>query len=249
MRSGKFGFLGSFDAAAAWTPADITTALWLDAADAGTLTIDVASGVEVWADKSGNARDFSQSVSSRRPTLEAEGLNGGPCLFFDVSKYLERTGWSSSSSHSLFAVVSPPASGDRRYLLCSGIKETTAEPDSQLLLFAMRNNAQRVGYFDGTAWRGAAAATGSPQALGWVIGPSGGAIYRDGSAIEEGLGYSLNTIRPDKRTSIGARVGDVSNWSQSRVSEIVLLDGVISETDRQNISAYFAAKWGTPTPS
>jgi len=52
-----------------WTPADITTALWLDANDADTIT--EATGVSQWDDKSGNSRDVTQGTGSRQPIYDS----------------------------------------------------------------------------------------------------------------------------------------------------------------------------------
>ena len=66
-----------------WTPAQITTALWLDAADAATL-YDATSGgnlvvsggaVARWNDKSGNSRNATQASASLRPTV-CGGVDG-----------------------------------------------------------------------------------------------------------------------------------------------------------------------------
>ena len=53
-----------------WTPADITTALWLDAADASTITHSGGT-VSQWNDKSGNSRHVSQGVTAQQPTWNA----------------------------------------------------------------------------------------------------------------------------------------------------------------------------------
>lgn len=49
-----------------WTPAEITTALWLDAADSATITV-IDSKVSQRADKSGNNRHATQPTASMRP--------------------------------------------------------------------------------------------------------------------------------------------------------------------------------------
>ena len=57
-----------------WTPADITTALWLDASDASTVTT-VSGAVSQWSDKSGNGRNFTQGTAANRPTYTASAVN------------------------------------------------------------------------------------------------------------------------------------------------------------------------------
>lgn len=56
-----------------WTPADITTELWLDAADAPTIISDV-NGISQWSDKSGKSRHAVQGTSTRRPSLSANAV-------------------------------------------------------------------------------------------------------------------------------------------------------------------------------
>lgn len=49
-----------------WTPTQIPTALWLDAADASTITLNNLT-VSQWNDKSGNARHVSQATAANQP--------------------------------------------------------------------------------------------------------------------------------------------------------------------------------------
>lgn len=52
-----------------WTPAQITTALWLDYLDDATITL-VGGKVSAWADKSGNNRHASMATDSLRPVVD-----------------------------------------------------------------------------------------------------------------------------------------------------------------------------------
>jgi hypothetical protein len=85
---GSFRDLAFLGAAAGggelWTPAAITTALWLDAADASAVTT-ISGAVSQWNDKSGNTRNFTQSDSARRPTYGISTLNGKSAVGFDGS--------------------------------------------------------------------------------------------------------------------------------------------------------------------
>ena len=77
-----------------WTPAEITTALWLDAADSATVAVDGSGDVVQWDDKSGNARDATDSATSGRPSLvlwplktalnaiDCKGQSGLTCVGF-----------------------------------------------------------------------------------------------------------------------------------------------------------------------
>lgn len=58
-----------------WNPSMISTALWLDAADASTVTT-VSSAVSQWNDKSGNGRNATQATAGNRPVYQASAQNG-----------------------------------------------------------------------------------------------------------------------------------------------------------------------------
>lgn len=62
--------------------------LWLDAADAATVTAD-ANGVSAWNDKSGNAFNVTQSNNTYKPTY-TETQNGRNVITGTASKYLTR---------------------------------------------------------------------------------------------------------------------------------------------------------------
>ena len=65
-----------------WTPANITTALWLDAADASTITT-VSGAVSQWNDKSENGRNATQGTAGNRPAYSSTGFNSRPGVSFD----------------------------------------------------------------------------------------------------------------------------------------------------------------------
>lgn len=71
-----------------WTPREITTSLWFDAADSGTITKDGSNLVSQWSDKSGNNYHATQSTSGAKPTHTANGLNGKSVVTFGGSHAL-----------------------------------------------------------------------------------------------------------------------------------------------------------------
>ena len=74
--------LGGFTQAANnWTPAELTTHLWFDGADASTIS-HASNVVSQWRDKSGNERHANAS-GGNQPQYVASGLNGKSLLRFD----------------------------------------------------------------------------------------------------------------------------------------------------------------------
>ncbi|MFA5053955.1 MAG: hypothetical protein WC565_07840 [Parcubacteria group bacterium] len=92
--------------------ADITWALWLDAAqetyqDAAKTTPADGDGdpIGCWADLSGNGRDFSQGTADNKPTLQLSEINGLPVIQSDGSNdILLSTNFSSAESGTLILV-------------------------------------------------------------------------------------------------------------------------------------------------
>lgn len=61
------GFPIVFGGGRLWTPELLSTALWLDATDASTITLN-GTTVSQWNDKSGNGRNATQSTAANQPT-------------------------------------------------------------------------------------------------------------------------------------------------------------------------------------
>ena len=58
-----------------WNPTTIPTELWLDAAEASTVT-ETSGQVSRWGDRSGNGRDATQGTAANQPDYVAGGQNG-----------------------------------------------------------------------------------------------------------------------------------------------------------------------------
>jgi len=71
---GLRSYVGLESKAPAWTPNLISSALWLDAADTSTVTLN-GSTVSQWADKSGNGRNVVQATAANQPIyVKAQNL-------------------------------------------------------------------------------------------------------------------------------------------------------------------------------
>lgn len=94
---------------ALWTPEYIKPMLWLDAADASTLTL-VNGKVSQWRDKSGNGRYFSMETDSYRPVVGSIG--GKPSVYFNINR-LESYFRVVLNSATVFIVAAMNASSDK----------------------------------------------------------------------------------------------------------------------------------------
>jgi hypothetical protein len=90
-----------------WNPSMISTALWLDAADASTVTT-VTGAVSQWNDKSGNARHASQATAGNRPALISNVYTGKSAIRSDgINDFLSITPFTVSAGIRAYGVINP----------------------------------------------------------------------------------------------------------------------------------------------
>lgn len=83
VRARRVGDSGAAEAPGVpWTPAAISTAMWLDASDAATITVASGSNISQWADKSGNARHAVMASAPAQPTT-GNTLGGKNAIYFN----------------------------------------------------------------------------------------------------------------------------------------------------------------------
>ena len=75
--------------ASPWSPAEITTSVWLDAADASTITAD-GNGISQWDDKSGNDHHAVQTNNTYKPAHVQNDLDGKDGVDFYLNKSLRK---------------------------------------------------------------------------------------------------------------------------------------------------------------
>lgn len=223
-----------------WTPALITTALWLDAADASTITT-VSGAVSQWNDKSGNNRHVSQATANQRPIVSATQFNSLNVLEFDgLDDLLVNTsaGLPVGSSARTAVVVYQPLRTTGVNSICSqGVANTTGG------WFALHSRpGSQDPYFSG--FNADVAVAGSPtlETKIAVCSYDGTTIVitRNGSTFAS-VARTLNTGANSFR--VGASP-DSSENAKALIAEIVYLSSAANTTDRQKLEGYLAHKWG-----
>ena len=227
----------------AWTPAQLSgLALWLDAADAATITLN-GSTVSQWRDKSGSGRNVSQDTAVKQPTYTLAAQNGLNVLSFD------------GANRSLFAsssVINIPQPFSR---FVAG--QFLVKNNQSVLIDSDTTNTQCLFYNGetGTSW---VVANGiAPDFTSYTYGTRDFLNHQhfhsiNGASSYWGLDGSSPTgpVNGGLGGQAGIRIGHVRtelspNYAfNGRVFEIVLASGVISTTDRQKLEGYLAWKWG-----
>jgi hypothetical protein len=222
-----------------WRPTDMATALWLDAEDTSTITLN-GSTVSQWADKSGNGRNAVQAVAAAQPTYNATGLNNKPSLSFDGSNDILRTATPlgiSGAAPRTFAYVGQSVSG-----IGTPIQIGT---ETVLRAFGRAFGSPGLLYHWVVDLTVSTPAINSPfqellQSTGAVS-----AGYRNGSLVNSGS-FALNTF--DSVLYLGGRTApdfpSATSYANFLCSEVLVINSALSTADRQRIEGYLAWKWG-----
>jgi hypothetical protein len=212
----------------------IQTALWLDAADAATVTT-VSGAVSQWNDKSGNARHATQSTAGNRPAYSSTGFNSLPGIAFDGTDDNMLHGCTQSGQYTLVAVykVNSTQTGFRGVL---NVGQSNNAGGSMLLA---RTTSSFVGSFGPTEINSTFAYANSQSLI---------AIIEDnnGSATKSFWinGTQSGTFTGDPEGQGGTVGGIVGQYAAITVAECLALPVVATLNVRQRIEGYLAHKWG-----
>lgn len=243
---------------ALWAPSQITTALWLDAADASTL-YDATSGgslvaadgaIARWEDKSGNARHFTQRNSGARPLRKVSAQNGNDIIEFDgTADYLYGgTSPISLNSFTAFSVVKFRTTTNSNRFAILGRR------NSDLPIFFHRTQVISSSQFyrsvvgdtlAGATGFNASFSTSAYIMFATTVSSSTHSFFIDGSlfgtpATQTATGtpneWTIGALTSASGT-IGQEFGDID------ACEFILTTGLVT-SDRQRLEGYLAHKWG-----
>lgn len=221
-----------------WTPADITTQLWLDADDAGTITLN--AGLFQWADKSGNSRHATQGTASAQPSLTSAALGGRDVLTFDATDDLLAVDldFLAGVSHSAFIVTKTTT-----YSNIYGA--ATQNSGANSLHVGFRDaGSYRMNYWANDWYPGIASPFVANEAnllnFVWTNNTSK-QIYAN--AVSQGVSNQQGTIGT---MAGGGRIGRTTNhpFYGGDIAEIVMITGAVDPADKERMEGYLAHKWG-----
>jgi len=254
-----------------WNPSMIQTALWLDAADASTITA-VSGGVSQWNDKSGGGINFTQSNSALRPTTNSQTLNGLNVVSFDGVDdnmnagdaldnvwtavgggfnlfYVARNRNITSNNGSILAKLSNSPLNLRQFAstLRTSVSQLVTVYTPDVFNYTVVNGSTTIASNQWVTISQAYSDTGS----GSANTTSRVSITVDGSVESLSVLVAAGQLSTIQNTtgslSIGAIIGNGtqnSNNLPGEIAEIIVLPVVASTTDRQKMEGYLAHKWG-----
>ena len=243
-----------------WDPSMLGPALWLDAADASTITLN-GSTVSQWSDKSGNGFHVTQATASLQPTYQATGFNSQPTVFFDdTGDEMGCDQTSVSSQGDLFyAAVFQMLSDTTNWRVIVGTNTSSSLKSSGTLLMQRMSTRSEIGIH--TTGRLDTGSTYAVQVTDFyvpriaTVGRSGGVRGDGGTITVTATGPSQpsyltqavqnwTTVEATSRIQIGGKQQIGTGWSNSLISEVVVMNRNATTLERQKFEGYLAHKWG-----
>lgn len=227
-----------------------TLALWLDASDFSSVTLEAANKVSQWRDKSPHSNDADQTASALQPVYQAAGLNGKAALQFyadSVTSMLLVADDPSMdySELSIMAVIRWLDNAETTEVIF-GKYETTG--DQREFNGNITTNTLRISSSpDGTL---ASLANTASSNVVPVDDPVIIEMHFDGSTItarsqsdEANKGNTATSLfNGTSAFKIGAVASGVQPFA-GYVAELVFYTHTLSETDEAALYQYLASKW------
>jgi hypothetical protein len=247
--------LGAFEntISLGWTPAQISTVFWLDAADSSTITL--ATGVSTWADKSGNVVNATQATTTLQPSYSATAFPGSlPGVLFDgVDDIMDiSTIAMRNQTHGVYWVFSRSGvgtNGDGYTTIIGGRASAGTGTDRGALHYIKTANTFGASYpyFQGPTTvsydlsAGIAYSSNTGNVMSFQSNTTGWGVWRNGT-LE---GTTNNIVTPDA-TNIGYSIGGqyiTSRRTHGVMGEILMVESTTTLI-REKIEGYLAHKWG-----
>lgn len=224
-----------------WTPANLTSYVWLDAADASTITLN-GSTVSQWADKSGNGRNATQVTAAYQPLYSATAINNKAAIVTDgVDDALYVASW---------GIVSPPFT--RAFVfnpvtIINGshyINNQKLELNGSFNLADYASSTSATAQYAGFIANGVSTAANTNYIRISEFATTTSRVYMNG--VVTGPSNSGNTAL--RGLCIGGisydGSGAVTSACNTRFGEVLVIPGVLSTDSRQRLEGYLAWKWG-----
>lgn len=233
-----------------WTPAAITTSLWLDASDTSTVTLN-GSDVSQWNDKSGNNKNAAQSTAAKQPAYSSNQLNGYHGIVFNgTSDCLRIPSISLNTFTTVFFVMKNPSGGaffiehSQNASNFDGFYIYGNQGNSAHTRRAGTTNAGNfaTGYWTGTSDVIITINTVSnPSVAADIFRP-----FKDGTAVTRNVTAATTLTNSSVTTAlnIGARDNGTVAFFNGNLYELIICNSSLSASDQEKVEGYLAWKWG-----
>ncbi len=224
--------------ASLWTPSALGTRalMWLDAADATSVTVNAADSLSEWRDRSGRGHHTLQMQSHQQPTWETGAINGLAATRFDgVDDALGFDGtFIVGREYSIAAAsVRVSARPSNLYLGSAGTQLGLGWEANDALAHTHADTSVRADVDTFSAGDRAEVHLTTAATTGRVL-------RRDG--VERAASPGIGPVDSWPGAAVGAGRGSSFD---GHVGEIIIIDGALSSAEMSRLEAYLAWKWGT----
>jgi uncharacterized repeat protein (TIGR01451 family) len=229
----RWGHSAALEASA--HPTDIASCvLWMDAADADTLTLQ-STDVRVWGDKSGNGNDAAQALGHRQPEYVPGALNGNAVVAFDGADGLMTT-----------ATNLIGAGGDYTKIVVARFNQLTiannlcGSDGANGHTFYLASGSAPVVFHSGVA-EVTSTREVAPGRMYLLVGSSDGttaSVYVDG---RHGGSAAVTSNFVDEALQIGWHNG--GNFLDGDIAEVIVYDRQITDGERRQLEVYLGEKY------
>ena len=228
---------------ASFTPASISgLALWLDANDPSTIS-QSGNAVSQWDDKSINGYNATSS-GTNRPTTSVATLNGKNVISFDgTDDYMSLPSGTysiPSGDATMFVVYRDNANLIYKQPICA------KDGGSNRFRFMALGSTQFCSVHGNSAQQSSVLTTVGSTAgyIALMVSPDNGTnqrFYRSG--VAEVGNNAVRTTFTATSFTVGAQDSTTNYW-QGDIAEILIYTRVLTATERNQVGAYLASKWG-----
>jgi hypothetical protein len=223
-----------------WSPASLSTALWVDAADASTI-IETGGAVSQWSDKSGNNRHATQTTTDKMPLRSVTGLNNRPSINFDGTNdnlNLPTGFLFNTTAVSVAFVLLGPA---RVNTAIFGSRD-----DVRGLEFTFQGSGTRAQVNDSTRFTSNLWRTDSQPAI--TIFQSNSTVsagWKDGSTVVASNSAGMPALNYNGIYAFGQYASNYGSFfCNMRLSEFIISTSTWTTDQRQRVEGYLAHRWG-----
>ena len=216
-------------------------AAWYDAADSASITIQ--TGVQQWADKSGNGRNLVQNTTNNQPLHGSVTLNGKPAVTFDGSNDSMRVAFTLNQPYMMFSVFrydsDSSATGPRLFDGRSGSGSRSGEVFQNSI-------SSQIGLFAGTSFNLLLASPDSNAMFSFNVwdfafnGASSAIRLRTNAVTATGNVGANNLSGLTMGANGNATAGQFSNAS---VAELLMFSRSLATSEADAVRKYLGTKW------
>ena len=235
-------------------PVDITGCqLWLDSADNTALALS-GSNVTTWYDKSGNGNN---GTATGTPVLTTNSINGRQSIYLADAPYFLGSVSITGTILTCFTVaitnVTMPNTRGRDQRLVSlenGKNVDYGRTDGTIALFNQNTTSTIATYRVSGPLANNAITTGTPFLAVSQYDGTNAYLWYTGAAGTLASSASSGTFAITKY-GIGNQANPTTEYWNGYIGEVIIYNTALSTSQRQQVEAYLAWKWGfvTGTPS